>query len=150
RMTRGWFAAVTLLCASALAAAAPASVAAQGPPPAGQEPAAGFSVPGEELVVYLMTIGPGDLVYESFGHNAIWIRDQATGRDVAYNYGIFDYAQPNFIGRLIRGDMLYSVEGWDGGASARQYASANRSILMQELNLTPAQRAGLRDFLEWN
>jgi hypothetical protein len=30
------------------------------------------------------------------------------------------------------------------------YAGANRSILMQELNLTPEQRAGLRDFLLWN
>jgi hypothetical protein len=130
----------------------PAALAAQetAVPPAGQEPAAGFTAAGDELVVYLMTIWPGDLLYESFGHNAIWIRDQAAGTDVAYNYGIFDYDQPNFVGRLMRGDMLYSMEGFGGDASARMYAGANRSILMQELNLTPAQRAGLRDFLEWN
>src|SRR5690606_17641940 len=153
RISRRSFAALVCALAAAPGTAAGAvaqDAAAQDTVVRPQEAAAGFSAPGEELVVYLMTVWPGDAVWESFGHNAIWIRDQATGRDVAYNYGIFDFEQENFVRRLIRGDMLYSMEGFNGDALARAYASANRSILMQELNLTPAQRAGLRDYLEWN
>ena len=40
-------------------------------------------------------MGPGDQVWEKFGHNAIWIHDEKTGTDLAYNYGMFDFAQPN-------------------------------------------------------
>jgi len=40
--------------------------------------------------------------------------------------------------------------GLDAAASMADYAAHNRSIWVQELNLTPAQRADLRDFLEWN
>src|SRR5690606_9633978 len=70
-------------------------------PPQPQEPAAGYTVAGEELVVYLMTVWPGDAIWESFGHNALWIRDQAAGTDSAYNSGIFDSYRPGFISRLI-------------------------------------------------
>ena len=120
----------------------------QPPDSAGQEPRQ--AVPGDELVVYLMTIGPGPAIWESFGHNAIWIRDQAAGTDIAYNYGMFRFDEPGFIPRLMRGSMRYWMEGFDGPASARYYANANRTVTLQELNLTPSERAALRDFLVWN
>jgi hypothetical protein len=115
-------------------------------PLAAQEP----TEPGSELTVYLMTMGPGELVYERFGHNAIWIRDHARGTDWTYNYGIFDFQQPNFIGRFVRGRMLYSMAPFDAGATADAYIRDDRSVWVQELALTPAQRVELRDFLEWN
>jgi hypothetical protein len=31
--------------------------------------------PGSELTVYHAVFGPGDQVWENFGHNAIWIHD---------------------------------------------------------------------------
>ena len=62
--------------AAAQAAAAPAGVQAAPQGAQAQEP-------GSELRVYLMTIGQGDFIYEKFGHNAIWIRDESRGVDVA-------------------------------------------------------------------
>ena len=46
--------------------------------------------------------------------------------------------------------MLYAMGGLDAATSMADYAAHNRSIWVQELNLTPAQRADLRDFLVWN
>lgn len=131
------------------AQAAPAGAQPQRPAAEAQEPAPEGAEPGSELTVYLMTIGQGDAVWERFGHNAIWVHDAARGTDVAYNYGIFVFS-PGFYSRFLRGDMMYRMEPTDGPASLRHYAESNRSVWLQELNLSPAQRLKLLDFLEWN
>ncbi|HSJ29987.1 MAG TPA: DUF4105 domain-containing protein [Longimicrobiales bacterium] len=112
-----------------------------------QEPA---REPGSELTVYLATMGPGDAVWEKFGHNAIWIRDAQTRSTIAYNYGIFDFQQESFVPRLMKGRMLYSMGVDDADNSLAAYSWYNRSVTLQRLNLTPAQRHSLREFLEWN
>lgn len=106
--------------------------------------------PGDELRVYLMTLGPGDAVWERFGHNAIVVEDMRRGTSVAYNWGMFDFDQPGFVPRLMMGRMLYWMAGYDTQLFANAYVQQNRSIWMQELNLTPPQRAALRDFVQWN
>jgi hypothetical protein len=105
---------------------------------------------GSELTVYLMTMGPGGMVWERFGHNAIWIRDDVRDTDIAYNYGMFSFEQDGFLMRFIRGHMDYWMEGFDAFLTASSYMRDDRSVWAQELNLTPSQRADLRDFLEWN
>ena len=105
---------------------------------------------GGAIRVYLVTMGPGDLVWEKFGHNALWVVDPATGIDDAYNYGLFDFAQENFVSRFIQGRMLYWMQGIDGPATLRHYLGDNRDVWVQELNLAPAQKVALRDFLRWN
>lgn len=106
--------------------------------------------PGSELTVYLLTFGQGDAVWELFGHNALWIKDRSKGTDITYNWGMFDFAQPNFVGRFLTGNTSYWMEGIDLESMLRAYTQRNRSILAQELNLTPAQRLQLRQALELN
>jgi hypothetical protein len=106
--------------------------------------------PGSQLRVYLMTMGPGARVWERFGHNAIWIHDPATLPDTAYNYGLFDFRQENFLLRFIRGQMWYWMAGFPSGSYVRSYVRDNRSVWIQELNLPPAARLKLREFLRWN
>lgn len=108
------------------------------------------AVPGSELTVYIMTMGPGAFVWERFGHNAIWIHDAARQTDIAYNWGLFSFDQEGFIARFLRGQMDYWMEGVDAEATASYYIRTDRSIWVQELNLTPEQRLELRDFAEWN
>jgi hypothetical protein len=62
--------------------------------------------PGSNLTVYLLTFGWGDVVWERFGHNAIWIKDRAAGTDMTYNWGMFDFNQPHFIWRFVTGDTV--------------------------------------------
>jgi hypothetical protein len=108
------------------------------------------AVPGSELTIYLMTMGPGDAVWEKFGHNAIWIHDSARGTDVAYNWGLFDFEASDFMSRFLKGDMRYWMGGFDQKATVDFYRQANRSVIAQELSLTPAQRTELARFVEWN
>lgn len=106
--------------------------------------------PGSELTVYLMTMGSGELVWERFGHNAIWIHDPASPPDQAYNYGLFDFRQQNFLLRFIRGQMWYWMEGFAAERYVGTYVRDNRSVWLQELDLPPAARLELQRFLLWN
>ena len=105
---------------------------------------------GSALTVYLVTIEPGDAIWERFGHNALWIHDAAANTNIAYNYGMFSFDQPGFIGRLMRGDMLYWMQPMDADAMIFHYAQQNRTVVVQSLDLLPQERAELQAFLEWN
>jgi hypothetical protein len=107
-------------------------------------------VPGSELTVYVMTMGQGDLVWERYGHNAIGIRNALTNSDVVYNWGMFSFSQPGFIGRFLRGDMMYWMEGFDAQQTLANYQFYNRTVEIQELNLSPPQRLALLEHLTWN
>jgi hypothetical protein len=106
--------------------------------------------PGSNLTVYLLTFGMGDEVWERFGHNAIWIKDRTRGTDTTYNWGMFDFNQPGFLRRFLTGDTRYWMEGIDLDVMLRYYRQNNRSILAQELNLTPAQRLSLQQYVQVN
>ncbi len=97
-----------------------------------------------------MTFGPGRQVWERFGHNAIWIHDPVHATDEAYNYGLFDFHQENFLLRFARGQMWYWMAGFPAEQYVAQYARDNRSVWVQELELTPGAAAQLQTFLQWN
>ncbi|MGE3617076.1 MAG: DUF4105 domain-containing protein, partial [Gemmatimonadales bacterium] len=110
---------------------------------------------GADLTVYLLTFDPGEIVWERFGHNALLIRDNRSGRDVAFDYGRFDFGrtfgdQLRFVGRFARGLMDYSMGAGSGDAYFRAYTAADRSIWSQELDLPAAARGRLQRFLLWN
>ena len=138
---------------AARAALVLAAVAALAPAPAGAQqtaPDSTQSVLSPSLRVYLMTIGQGDEVWEKFGHNAIWIRDESRGIDVAYNWGVFSFEQVGFYSKLVSGHMRYQMAAEDAVRMANYYASVNRTMWVQELNLTPGQKLALVQFLDWN
>jgi hypothetical protein len=97
-----------------------------------------------------MTFGPGRQVWERFGHNAIWIHDPVHGTDEAYNYGLFDFEQENFVLRFVRGQMWYWMAGFPAERYVAQYERDNRSVWVQELELPPRAREELQRFLQWN
>ncbi|HKY99026.1 MAG TPA: DUF4105 domain-containing protein [Gemmatimonadaceae bacterium] len=130
-----------LFAALALAAIIPACLAAQTP----SQPE-----PGSNLTIYLLTMGPGDQVWEKFGHNAIWIHDEATHTDSAYHWGLFDFADKDFVPRFIQGRMRYAMGSFGLGETLEMYRRTNRTVWMQRLNMTPAQKQKLFDFVKWN
>ena len=102
------------------------------------------AVPGAHLEVFLMTMGPGDAIWERFSHNALVIRDDSAGTEIAYNWGMFDFSDADFIARLARGRMRYWMAGYPAGAWVEAYRRANRSVTMQRVNLSPAERLELQ------
>jgi hypothetical protein len=97
-----------------------------------------------------MTMGPGDLLWERFGHNAIRIVDGSRGTDSVYNWGTFDFKQPNFVQRFMTGNTEYWMQEDGTAETIAAYRNWNRSMWMQELDFTPAERAAVRDFIAWN
>jgi hypothetical protein len=126
----------------------------QTPPP----PAPGASatldraraVRGAGVQIYVYTYGPGDEVFERFGHIALAVVDAATGEDIAFNWGMFDFDQPNFLTRFLTGDTKYWMAGYRTYEFNAAYQAQNRTIRRQRLDLTPTQRGAIVDFVAWN
>jgi hypothetical protein len=97
--------------------------------------------------VSLLTCSPGSELYSIFGHSALRVVDAATGTDIVYNYGTFDFDDPDFYSKFIRGKLLYSLSQTSFPNFAYEYQADNRSIAEQILNLTCAQKDEIRKLL---
>ena len=126
------FVAALVLCASV------AALRAQGAPRA--DP---FPFGGAPLRVSVLTFGPGDAVFERFGHNAIRIQDTASGIDLAYNWGMFSFDEPQFLRRFLSGDNRYWVQAFPSTWLIEAYAGQDREVTEQVLALTVEQRSAL-------
>lgn len=100
--------------------------------------------------VYLITVGAGTDLYSVFGHTAIRIKDSTLKIDVAYNYGTFDFDDPNFYAKFVKGDLQYMLSKGHFVYFLQYYIESNRSVFQQNLNLSLAQKQKIFDFLEWN
>jgi hypothetical protein len=112
----------------------------EGPAPAAQQ----------GVQVWLITVGQGEQVWEKFGHNALWFVDPVSGLDLAYNWGIFDFAQPGFLRRFLTGDTRYWVESYPAQALIDFYKRSDRSVVLQRLALTPDQTTRALEYARWN
>ncbi|MEE4217427.1 MAG: DUF4105 domain-containing protein [Xanthomonadales bacterium] len=99
--------------------------------------------------VWLVTYGPGEVYWQRFGHNAIWVRDSRLGLDHTFNYGFFDFEQENFFLRFLMGRMLYFSAAQEAAVEFAQYTAENRYIRAQRLELeAPQQEMLIRRLLE--
>lgn len=96
---------------------------------------------------WLVTFGPGEIYWERFGHNAIWLREPARGLDHTFNFGYFDFEQEDFFLRFLRGRMLYFSIVQPAAREFEFYRQDKRSIRAQKLDLAPRQYRQLRDYL---
>jgi hypothetical protein len=104
-------------------------------------------VPASGGEALLVTYGPGDIYWQRFGHNAIWLREPALELDHTINFGFFDFGQEQFLWRFVQGRMLYFSAAQPSEREFSQYRGDNRSIRVQRLDLTAAQYRDLRDRL---
>ncbi|HRI60923.1 MAG TPA: DUF4105 domain-containing protein [Saprospiraceae bacterium] len=100
--------------------------------------------------VSLMTVAPGEFLYSTFGHSAIRVFDPANRLDRCYNYGTFDFDQPNFVLKFCRGKLLYFLDIESCKGFERGNLLDRRAMTEQVLNLTREQKQGLFDLLQEN
>lgn len=100
--------------------------------------------------ISLMTVAPGEFVYSTFGHSAIRVNDPQQGVDRCYNYGTFQFDQPNFLLKFCRGKLLYflDVESYRGFEYGN--ISDRRSMQEQVLQLDTVQKQRLFSLLQEN
>ncbi len=100
--------------------------------------------------ISVITCGPGDELYSTFGHSAFRVQDPGNGLDLVYNYGTFDFNTPNFYMKFARGKLLYSLSRQAFGDFLYAYQLENRWVKEQLLQLTVSERNELFRFLETN
>lgn len=88
---------------------------------------------------WLLTYGPGEIYWQRFGHNAIWIRDPELGLDHTFNFGFFDFAQQGFLRNFLLGRLNYFAAARPAQVELAEYIDDNRSIRAQRLDLQPEQ-----------
>ncbi|NQX77344.1 DUF4105 domain-containing protein [Gilvibacter sp.] len=100
--------------------------------------------------VSILTMGPGKALYDSFGHTAIRLEDKARGIDVIYNYGVYDFSDPNFYAKFAKGQMRYVLDRRRTEGFLRNYIEDNRWIKEQALALDQQEKQAMFIFLENN
>ena len=106
--------------------------------------------PHDSIVVSVLTMGPGEELFERFGHQSIRIHDVTTGLDSAYNWGMFSFEQPHFIVRFLTGDTKYWMQGFPSAWLVAAYRDSGRAVWEQELNLTRPEKDSIWAYLKWN
>lgn len=107
-----------------------------------------------QLSVYseisIVTAGPGTELYEAFGHSAIRVKDPMLQLDLIYNYGMFDFNQPNFYSNFVKGKLLYSLGRYPFDYFLASYQQDKRWVKQQVLNLNQDEKQAFFKFLEIN
>lgn len=101
-----------------------------GEPAAPEEPAP---------VIELVTMGPGKLIWEKWGHSALCVRYPDPRRDLCYNYGTTDFSDPvTLVWDFLRNRSLFWVSASHPARMVRFYRDVlDRSLWVQRLPLSP-------------
>ena len=102
------------------------------------------------IEVSLLTCSPGEELYSTFGHSAFRVKDHLMGTDIIFNYGTFDFADPGFYKKFVRGKLLYFVSVQDFLGFREDYRVEGRGIIEQKLQLSCADRQSLYAALRTN
>ena len=100
--------------------------------------------------ISLLTCTPGRELYSTFGHSALRVTDSESNIDIIFNYGTFDFDDPNFYSKFTRGKLLYfvSVNRFDN--FVQEYTYEQRGIMEQVIHLSCQDKEKLFDALREN
>lgn len=98
----------------------------------------------------VLTMEPGEIFWERFGHNAIIVDDPAAARPLSYNFGFFDLDEPGFHWNFIRGRMEYRLEVLPMASDLAYYQHAGRGAVIQWLDLSDEEARAMAARLEEN
>ncbi len=110
----------------------------------------GAGTVGDSVHVSLLTCSPHNEVYSLYGHTALRYLDERSGVDVAVNYGVFSFNEPNFILRFVFGLTDYEMGIQPFEEFCREYAYYGSSVTQQELDLTADEKRKIFEALNRN
>lgn len=99
------------------------------------------------LQVSLITCSPGAELYSVFGHTALRIFDSTAGTDIVYNYGTFDFDDPDFYTKFVRGKLMYFLSQQSFPEFLYEYAYFKRGVKEQVLHFSEKEKKELQLFL---
>ena len=93
-----------------------------------------------ELRISLLTATPGDELYSTFGHSALRVVDNVNNTDIVYNYGTFNFDEPGFYTKFVRGKLMYFLSREYFETFIYSYQLEKRGITEQVLQLSCAEK----------
>ncbi|MEO7314559.1 MAG: DUF4105 domain-containing protein [Ginsengibacter sp.] len=99
------------------------------------------------LRISLLTATPGDELYSTFGHSALRVIDSTNNTDIVYNYGTFNFDEPGFYTKFVRGKLMYFLSREYFDSFIYSYQEEHRGITEQVLNLSCAEKNKIVDLL---
>jgi hypothetical protein len=102
------------------------------------------------LRISLLTCTPGSELYSIFGHSALRVVDSTVGTDIVFNYGTFEFDDPEFYSKFVRGKLLYFLSREAYPDFAYGYQMEGRGIDEQILTLSCKEKQDIGLFLHNN
>ena len=99
------------------------------------------------LQVSLITCAPGAELYSVFGHTALRIVDSAVNTDIIYNYGTFNFDDPDFYSKFVRGKLMYFLSQQSFPDFLYEYAYFKRGVTEQVLQLSQTEKKEIQSSL---
>ncbi|MGN1163495.1 MAG: DUF4105 domain-containing protein, partial [Candidatus Ornithospirochaeta sp.] len=99
------------------------------------------------LEFYLITGGPGSMVWENFGHTAL-LMVSPSSFPVAYDWGIFSFDDSFFINFAL-GRLYYEAWATYGEYRLEALEADDRSVGVLKLDLTDQEKKDMASFLEY-
>jgi hypothetical protein len=106
-----------------------------------------FAQDSSRLRISLLTCTPGQELYSTFGHTAIRITDSNSLTDYVYNFGTFNFDDPSFYLKFVRGKLLYYLSAEPFADFTAAYQSEGRGITEQLLHLDAVEKDSTRKLL---
>ena len=98
--------------------------------------------------ISVLTIGPGNNLNDAFGHSGIRLKTSYS--DIVYDFGRYNFEDPNFYLNFARGKLNYLQGKANYNNLVNFYKQQNRSIKEQTLNLSAEEKQSVYTFLETN
>lgn len=116
----------------------------------------GLTIPGTssaqqdscEWRISLLTCTPGEELYSTFGHTAIRVKTDQF--DIVFNYGTFEFEDPDFYSKFVKGKLPYFLSVEQYADFAYSYLYEKRGIEEQMLLMDCQQKAQLFEALKKN
>lgn len=102
-----------------------------------------FSQDSSHIRISLLTCTPGEELYSTFGHTAIRVTDSSSVTDYVFNYGTFNFEEPGFYTKFIRGKLWYYLSAENFQDFKYAYQAENRGITEQLLNMSAEEKIDL-------
>lgn len=102
----------------------------------------------QDTIVSFVNFYPGSDIYELEGHSVL--RIEIPSGDYAVSYGTYNFEQPNFVYRFVKGETDYWVTVAPWSYFERAYRNAGRRIVEHKINLNSAQKENLLQLVAEN
>jgi len=109
-----------------------------------------FSQTVQDTTIYLITCSPGTETYSIYGHSAIRVIISHIKSDAVYNWGVFDFATPNFVWKFAKGRLDYLLDTSDCNRFMLEYVYEKRSVFSQKINLESSEKRVLLSLIQVN